>query len=197
VVGDLAVCFAAGGDCLSDLAVLRDQLAVLAPWPPLWPKAIVEGPSPEISTRWLSTPRALPAPVWVAGSDPGVELLIIDADAAFVLAHTDAKEGAARTLSTRSVRAVAGLRGPRPGAREPQAGSSGRQRPGQRHRRPDRAVEVVVAQLLTAATEQRPVLVPSDSAGASSLLARHLRERGFGFTLGMEHGRHVGQAIAA
>ena len=37
------------------------------------------------------------ARAWAAGGDPEVELLIIDADATLVLAHSDAKEGAAGT----------------------------------------------------------------------------------------------------
>jgi hypothetical protein len=35
--------------------------------------------------------------VWAAGAHPDVELLIIDADATLVLAHSDAKQGAAGT----------------------------------------------------------------------------------------------------
>jgi hypothetical protein len=37
------------------------------------------------------------ARVWAAGAHPDVELLIIDADATLVLAHSDAKQGAAGT----------------------------------------------------------------------------------------------------
>jgi hypothetical protein len=41
------------------------------------------------------------------------------------------------------------------------------------------------------------VLVRSDSAGGSTWLAWHLRERGIGFTLGMQIDAHVREAIAA
>jgi len=37
------------------------------------------------------------ARAWAAGAHPDVELLIIDADATLVLAHSDAKQGAAGT----------------------------------------------------------------------------------------------------
>ena len=37
------------------------------------------------------------ARVWAAGGHPEVELLIVDADATLVLAHSDAKQGAAGT----------------------------------------------------------------------------------------------------
>jgi len=54
-----------------------------------------------------------------------------------------------------------------------------------------------VAQLPAAARTTRPVLVRSDSAGGSSKLAWHLRERGIGFTLGMQIDAHVREAIGA
>ena len=41
------------------------------------------------------------------------------------------------------------------------------------------------------------MLVRSDSAGGSSKLAWHLRERGIGFTLGMQIDAHVREAILA
>jgi Transposase DDE domain group 1 len=41
------------------------------------------------------------------------------------------------------------------------------------------------------------VLVRSDSAGGSTRLARHLRERGIGFTLGLQIDAHVREAILA
>jgi hypothetical protein len=37
------------------------------------------------------------ARAWAAGGDPAVELLVVDADATLVLAHSDAKQGAAGT----------------------------------------------------------------------------------------------------
>jgi hypothetical protein len=44
-------------------------------------------------------------------------------------------------------------------------------------------VDLALAQL---PADQRPVLVRSDSAAASTRLAWHLRERGIGFTLGRQ-----------
>jgi Transposase DDE domain group 1 len=55
-------------------------------------------------------------------------------------------------------------------------------------------VNLAVAQL---PADERPVLVRSDSAGGSSKLAWHLRERGIGFTLGMQIDAHVREAILA
>ena len=113
-----------------------------------------------------------------------------------MLAHSDAKEGAAGTYKHTFGFAplLAYLdRGHAPG--EPLAGIL---RPGNA---PAGAtadlielVDLAVAQL---PADERPVLVRSDSAGGSSKLARHLRERGIGFTLGMQIDAHVREAILA
>jgi len=55
-------------------------------------------------------------------------------------------------------------------------------------------VDLALAQL---PTDERPVLVRSDSAGGSSRLAWHLRQQGVGFTLGMQIDAHVREAILA
>jgi hypothetical protein len=200
VLRDLAVMLADGGDCLSDLAALRDQPALFGPvasTPTAW----------RVLERTASDPDGLPrlrvaraharAHAWAAGGDPDVELLIIDADATLVLAQTDAKEGAAGTYkgSFGFAPLLAYLdRGHAPG--EPLAGLL---RPGNA---PPGAiadlvelVDLALAQL--PAADERPVLVRSDSAGGSSKLAWHLRERGIGFTLGMQIDTHVREAILA
>jgi Transposase DDE domain group 1 len=148
----------------------------------------------------LRTARAhARARVWAAGGDPDVELLIVDADATLVLAHTDAKEGPAGTYKHTFGFAplLAYLdRGPAPG--EPLAGLL---RPGNAPAgaTADLAelVDLAVAQLPATTRATKPVLVRSDSAGGSSKLAWHLRERGIGFTLGMQIDAHVREAIAA
>jgi hypothetical protein len=199
VLRDLAVLLADGGDCLSDLAVLRDQPALF-------------GPVASTATAWRVLERTAQdadglarlraaraharARAWAAGGDPNVELLIIDADATLVTAHSDHKEGAAGTYKHTFGFAplLAYLdRGPAPG--EPLAGLL---RPGNA---PAGAatdlmelVDLAVAQL---PADQRPVLVRSDSAGGSSRFAWHLRQRGIGFTLGMQIDTHVREAILA
>jgi hypothetical protein len=130
---------------------------------------------------------------------PDVEVLVVDADATLVLAHSDHKEGAAGTYKHTFGFAplLAYLdRGAAPG--EPLAGIL---RPG--NAAPGAAgdlvelVDLALAQLPAAAAGSRPVLVRSDSAGASTRLAWHLRERGVGFTLGMQVDQHVREAILA
>jgi hypothetical protein len=202
VLRDLAVTLADGGDCLSDLAALRDQPELFGPvasTPTAWRVLERTAQDPDGLARLRAARAHARARAWAAGGDPDVELLVVDADATLVLAHSDAKEGAAGTYkgSFGFAPLLAYLdRGQAPG--EPLAGilRPGNAPPG------DTAdlvelVDLAVAQLPAAASQQRPVLVRSDSAGGSSKLAWHLRERGVGFTLGMQVDQHVREAILA
>jgi hypothetical protein len=201
VLRDLAVLLADGGDCLSDLAVLRDQPALFGPvasTPTAWRVVERVASDPDGLARLRAARAHARGRAWAAGGDPDVELLIIDADATLVLAQTDAKEGAAGTYkhSFGFAPLLAYLdRGQAPG--EPLAGLL---RPGNAPAGATtdliQLVDLAVAQL-PAASEQRPVLVRSDSAGGSGKLAWHLRERGIGFSLGMQIDQHVREAILA
>jgi hypothetical protein len=91
-----------GGDCLSDLAVLRDQPALFGPvasTPTAWRVVERVARDPDGLARLRAARAHARARAWAAGGDPDVELLVIDADATLVLAHTDAKEGAAGTCA--------------------------------------------------------------------------------------------------
>ena len=199
VLRDLAVMLADGGDCLSDLAVLRDQPALFGPvasTPTAWRVIERTASDPDGLARLRAARAHARARAWAAGGDPDVELLIIDADATLVLAQTDAKQGAAGTYkhSFGFAPLLAYLdRGQAPG--EPLAGLL---RPG--NASPGAArdlIELVDLALAQLPADERPVLVRSDSAGGSTRLAWHLRERGIGFTLGMQIDAHVREAIAA
>src|SRR5215203_7320778 len=199
VLRDLAVMLADGGDCLSDLAVLRDQPALFGPvasTPTAWLVIERAGQDPDGLARLRAARAHARARAWAAGGDPDVELLIIDADATLVLAQTDAKEGAAGTYKHTFGFAplLAYLdRGQAPG--EPLVGLL---RPG--NASPGAAgdlMELVDLALAQLPADERPVLVRSDSAGGSTRLAWHLRERGIGFTLGMQIDAHIREAILA
>ncbi len=122
----------------------------------------------------------------------------MDADATLVLAHSDAKEGAEGTYKhTFGFHPLLAYldRGPAPG--EPLAGLL---RPGNA---PAGAtndlielVDLALAQLPAAIADQ-PILIRSDSAGASTRLAWHLRDHQIGFSLGMQIDGHVREAILA
>jgi len=127
---------------------------------------------------------------------PGPELLIVDADATLVGAHSDHKEGAAGTYkgSFGFHPLLAYLdRGKAPG--EPLAGIL---RPGNAPAGgSDDLIELVDLALVQLPTTDQSVLVRSDSAGASTRLAWHLRDQRVGFSLGMPIDAHVREAILA
>jgi hypothetical protein len=201
VLRDLAVMLADGGDCLSDLAALRDQpelFGQVASIPTAWRVLERVATDPDGLARLRAARAHARARAWAAGAHPDVELLIVDADATLVLAHSDAKQGAAGTYQHTFGFAplLAYLdRGKAPG--EPLAGIL---RPG--NAAPGAAsdlitlVDLALAQLPRSASDQ-PVLVRSDSAGASTRLAWHLRERGVGFSVGMQVDAHVREAVLA
>jgi Transposase DDE domain group 1 len=199
VLRDLAVMLADGGDCLSDLAALRNQPQLFGPvasTPTAWRVVERLAQDPDGLARLRAARAHARARAWAAGAHPKVELLIIDADASLVLSHSDAKQGAAGTYkgSFGFHPLLAYLdRGHAPG--EPLAGLL---RPGNAPAGgADDLIELVdlaLAQLPAAAREQ-PVLVRSDSAGASTRLAWHLRDDQVGFSLGMPIDAHVREAI--
>jgi Transposase DDE domain group 1 len=100
VLRDLAVMLADGGDCLSDLAVLRDQPELFGPvasTPTAWRVLERLAQDPDGLARLRAARAHARGRAWVAGGDPEMELLVIDADATLVLAHSETKEGAAGT----------------------------------------------------------------------------------------------------
>jgi hypothetical protein len=201
VLRDLAVMLADGGDCLSDLAALRDQPGLFGPvasTPTAWRVIQRVAHDPDGLARLRAARAHARARAWAAGGDPEVEVLIVDADATLVLSHSDHKQGAAGTYkhSFGFHPLLAYLdHGAAPG--EPLAGLL----------RPGNApaggaedlielVDLALAQL-PATSHDQPVLVRSDSAGASTRLAWHLRDRGVGFSVGMQIDQHVREAILA
>jgi hypothetical protein len=100
VLRDLAVVLADGGDCLSDLAALRDQPELFGPvasTPTAWRVVERLAQDPDGLTRLRAARAHARSRAWAVGGDPAVDALIVDADATLVLAHSDAKEGAAGT----------------------------------------------------------------------------------------------------
>jgi hypothetical protein len=199
VLRDLAVLLADGGDCLSDLAALRDQPELFGPvasTPTAWRVLDRIARDSDGLARLRAARAHARGRVWAAGGHPDVEVLVVDADATLVLSHSDAKQGAAGTYKHTFGFAplLAYLdRGQAPG--EPLAGLL---RPGNAAAGAAgdliELVDLALAQLPVTPGEQ-PVLVRSDSAGASTRLAWHLREQGVGFSLGMQIDQHVRGAI--
>jgi hypothetical protein len=207
VLRDVAVMLADGGDCLSDLTVLREQPELFGPvasTPTAWRVVERTATDPDGLARLRLARAHARGRAWAAGGDPDLEVLVIDVDATLVTAHSDFKEGAAgtykHTFGFHRVPPAAGLPGPRPGARR----AAGRAA-ATRHAAPGTTedlvelVELALAQL-PGPIDREPLLVRSDSAGGSHRLAWYLREHPshrLGFTLGMQIDAHLREAILA
>jgi hypothetical protein len=201
VLRDLAVMLADGGDCLSDLAVLREQPELFGPvasTPTAWRVIERLAKDPDGLARLRLARAHARGRAWAAGGDPDLEVLVIDVDATLVTAHSDFKEGAEGTYKhTFGFHPLLAYldRGNAPG--EPLAGllRPGNAAPGTT-RDLIELVDLALAQLPVPA-DCEPVLVRSDSAGASTRLAWHLRQQQVAFTLGMPIDAHIREAIAA
>jgi hypothetical protein len=201
VLTDLAVMLADGGDCLSDLAVLRDQPGLFGPvasTPTAW--RVIErlagaderGLAGLRLARARARRRAWQAGAWVDG------LLMIDLDATLVTAHSD-KQGAAGTYKhTFGFHPLAAWLDRGDGTGEPLAAIL---RPGNAaaNTATDQidVVDLALAQLPKQAQEQQPILVRADSAGATHQFIDHLRELGVRFSVGFDLDSRVRTAILA
>jgi hypothetical protein len=198
VLRDLAVMLADGGDCLSDLAVLRDQPELFGPvasTPTAWRVVERTAQDPDGLARLRLARAHARGRAWLAGAAPEVAGLVIDVDATLVTAHSDFKEGAEGTYKhTFGFHPLLAYldRGDAPG--EPLAGllRPGNAAPGTTEDLIE-LVDLALAQI--PAGGGQPLLVRSDSAGGSSRLAWHLRDHGVAFTLGMQTDAHVREAI--
>ena len=203
VLLDVALTLADGGDCLSDLSVLRDQPSLFG--------AVASTPTASrvvdsVDADRLGAIRAARATAreraWSAGLCPVRTSgpLILDFDATLVDAHSD-KVGAAPTYKRgygfsplacfldATNEALAILL--RPGNRAP-------------HNADDHieVLDLALAQLPVTALGADPeggvaMLARTDSAGASHKFVDALVERGIEFSIGMEMRKHIRLAILA
>jgi DDE family transposase len=199
VLRDLAVMLADGGDCLSDLAVLRDQPELFGPvasTPTAW-RAVDRIARDADGLARLRAARAhARGRAWAAGGHPDVGVLVVDADATLVLSHSDAKQGAAGTY--KHTFGFAPLLAYLDRGQAPGEALAGLLRPGNAAAgAAGDLIELVDLALAQLPATDLPVLVRSDSAGASTRLAWHLRDQGVGFSLGMQIDAHVREAILA
>ena len=199
VLRDLAVLLADGGDCLSDLAVLRQQPELFGPvasTPTAW-RVIEQVACDPDGLAGLRAARAhARAATWRVGAHVD-GLLMVDVDGTLVDAHSD-KQGAAGTYKggfgfyplvcyldrgDGTGEALAGIL--RPG----NAGSNS----GQDH---IEVIDLALAQLPSAARDQ-PLLVRADTGGATHALTEHLRQRGVRFSVGLPADERVRAAVLA
>jgi Transposase DDE domain group 1 len=199
VLRDLAVLLADGGDCLSDLAALRDQPELFGPvasTPTAW-RVIEQVACDPDGLAGLRAGRAhARAAAWRAGAHAD-GLLVVDVDGTLVDAHSD-KQGAAGTYKggfgfyplvayldrgDGSGEALAGIL--RPG----NAGSN----TAADH---IELVDLALAQLPRAARDQ-PLLLRADTGGATHALVDHLRERSVRFSISLPADERVRAAVLA
>jgi hypothetical protein len=199
VLRDLVVGLADGGDCLSDLAVLRDQpelFGEVASTATAW-RVLDRVAHDEQGLAGLRAARAQArARAWQAGAHPDGQLLV-DVDATLVTAHSD-KQGAAGTYKRGfGFYPLLACLDRGDGTGEALAGSL---RPGNAGSNTIcdhiEVVDLALAQLPPAARDQ-PIVVRADSAGATHGFTRWLRERGIGFSIGLPATEQIRQAVLA
>ena len=199
VLRDLMVMLADGGDCLSDLAALREQPGLFGPvasTPTAW-RVVEQVAGDPDGLAGLRAARAhARSAAWRAGAH--VEgLLVIDVDGTLLDAHSP-KQGAAGTYK--------GGYGFYPllayldrGAGTGEA-LSGILRPGNAGSNTAtdhvEVVDLALAQLPKAVGDQ-PILVRADTGGATHELTDHLRARGIGFSISLPADERVRAAVLA
>lgn len=170
VLRDLAVMLADGGDCLSDLGVLRAQpelFGEIASTPTAWRVVERLATDPDGLARLRAARAHARARAWQAGAHPDSELLLVDLDATLVDAHSE-KQGAAGTYKhTFGFHPLLAYLDRADGTGEPLAGVL---RPGNAAANATadlvEVAELALAQLPALAADQR-VVMRSDSAGAT------------------------------
>jgi Transposase DDE domain group 1 len=198
VLRDLVVMLADGGDCLSDLATLRDQpelFGQVCSAPTAWRVLAEELPADPrgIAALWSALARVREQ-AWALGAAPQGPL-ILDVDATLVEAHSD-KQGAAPTYKQGfgfhplgcwldrgdgTGEALAGML--RPG----NAGANTAQ---------DHLDVLGMALLgLPKAARDQPILVRADAAGATHAFVDELVRRKLRFSIGFDCDQRVQQAI--
>jgi hypothetical protein len=199
VLGDLAVMLADGGDCLSDLAVLRDQPELFGPvasTPTAW-RVVERVAHDELGLAGIRAARAQArARAWQAGAHTD-GLLLLDIDATLLDAHSD-KQGAAGTYKHGyGFHPLACYLDRGDGTGEALAGVL---RPGNAGANTAadhvQVLDLALAQLPRAARDQ-PVLVRADSAGATHTFVNHLRQRGIRFSISLPADERVRAAVLA
>jgi hypothetical protein len=197
VLRDLVVLLADGGDCLSDLAALREQPELFGPvasTPTAW-RVIEQVARDPDGLAGLRAARAhARAAAWRAGAH-AEGLLVVDVDGTLLDAHSD-KQGAAGTYKHGFgfYPLVCYLdRGD--GTGEALAGSL---RPGNAGSNTAadhiEILDLALAQLPTSARDQ-PLLVRADTGGATHALTDHLRQRGVRFSISLPSDERVRAAV--
>jgi transposase len=199
VLRDLVVLLADGGDCLSDLAVLRQQPELFGPvasTPTAW--RVIEQVACDLDgLAGLRAARAhARAAAWRAGAHPdGVRW--IDVDGTLLDAHSP-KQGAAGTYKGGfGCYPLLAYLDPGDGTGEALAGLLRPGNPGSNtaHDHID-VVDLALVQL-PSATGDQPIVVRADTGGATHALVHYLRQRGVRFSVSLPADERVRDAVLA
>ncbi|MDQ4068410.1 MAG: IS1380 family transposase [Actinomycetota bacterium] len=197
VLAQLAVMLADGGDCVSDLATLRDQPELfghVASTPTAW--RVIDSVHAEGLRRIATARAAARAGAWAAGARP--ETITLDFDATLVTAHSDKEEAAPTYKHGFGFHPLLCY------LDETGEALAGRLRPGNAGANcaADHVavLDEALAQLpVRPRTAEHPdgteMLARADSAGATHAFVEALRDRGVGFSLGHAVDDQVRQAI--
>ena len=201
VLRDVAVMLADGGDGVADLAVLRDQ-----------PQLFGRVPPDETAWRWLDR---------VASDDFGVDamraaralarervceraglplvdgLLISDFDATFTTAHSDKEQAAGTYKGSYGFYPLLSYLDRGDGTGEPLAGVLGPGNAGSNTVLDHQDVLALTLDQLPVTPQQVPMLVRTDSAGASHGFVAALRDEGIMFSVGFPIDVGVREAVEA
>jgi len=202
VLRDVAVTLADGGDCLSDLAVLRDQPGLfgeVASHATAWRTLERVAADPFGVDAVRAARKTARAAAWaVSGGVPTVDgLVTVDVDATFVTAHSDKDQAAGTYKGTFGFYPLLAYLDRGDGTGEPLGGVL---RPGNAGSNTvidhDDVLTLVLDQLPTV-PDELPVLVRSDSAGASHGFVGALRHEGVLFSVGFPVDERIRDAVTA
>jgi hypothetical protein len=199
VFRDLAVLLADGGDCLSDLAVLREQPELFGPvasTPTAW-RMIEQVACDPDGLAGLRAGRAhARAAAWRAGAHAD-GLLVVDVDGTLVDAHSHTQGAAGTYKGGFGFYPLVAYLDRGDGTGEALAGIL---RPGNAGSNTAtdhiELVDLALAQLPRAARDQ-PLLIRADTGGATQALVDHLRERSVRFSISLPADERVRAAVLA
>ncbi len=191
VIRDLVVMIADGGDCVSDLAALREQpdlFGRVASTATAW--RLVDGMSEKDMERMREARRVARAQAWKRGGAP--KKIVLDLDATLVTAHSEKENAAANYKRGFGLHPLLCYL---EGFDEALAGKL---RAGNATAN-DGADNIEVLEMalhqLPKSKRNRTMLVRADSSGATHILLDRVRELGLEFSVGMDLYESVREAI--
>ncbi len=191
VIRDLVVMIADGGDCISDLAALREQpdlFGRVASTATAW--RLVDGMSEKDMERMREARRVARAQAWKRGGAP--KKIVLDLDATLVTTHSEKENAAANYKRGFGLHPLLCYL---EGFDEALAGKL---RAGNATAN-DGADNIEVLEMalhqLPESKRKRTILVRADSSGATHILLDRVRELGLEFSVGMDLYESVREAI--